>query len=168
MLFAATSHPFAELKICRIACINEATSVDISDQTDSESLSRALYAARAHLALPSPDTTSALSVLEPALASDEPAASARAVRSFAEYLQAEDKSSKVEELRDLVLEYEPEEVNEETREDERVVRSIAGTVFILEKEVEEAVTTLSEGCGKTDLEWSVHGQDKSWPCHTSI
>jgi hypothetical protein len=28
-------------------------------------------------------------------------------------------------------------------------------VFILEKEVEEAVTTLSEGCGKTDLEWQV-------------
>lgn len=134
------------------ACIDEATSVDISDQTDPESLSRALYAARAHLALPSRDTTSALSVLEPALTADEPAASVRAVKSFAEYLQAEDKSSKVEELRDLVLEYDAEEVNDETREEERIVRSIAGTVFIVEKEVEEAVTTLSEGCGKTDLE----------------
>ena len=61
--------------------------------------------------------------------------------------------SKVEELRDLVLEYDADEVNEQTVEEERVVRSIAGTVFILEKEVEEAVTTLSEGCGKTDLEW---------------
>jgi len=80
-------------------------------------------------------------------------ASARAVKSFAEYLQADDKLSKVEELRDLVLEYDADEVNEETVEEERVVRSIAGTVFILEKEVEEAVTTLSEGCGKTDLEW---------------
>jgi coatomer protein complex subunit epsilon len=138
------------------ACINEATSVDVTDQTDPESLSRAIYAARSHLALTPPDASAALAVIEPALSSDEPTSSARAIKAFAEYLQSEDKPSQVEELRDLVLEFDAEEVNEETIEDERIVRVMAGTAFILEKEVEEAVTTLSEGCGKTDLEWYVN------------
>jgi coatomer protein complex subunit epsilon len=56
-------------------------------------------------------------------------------------------------LRDLVLEFEGEEVNEEVREEERVVRCCAGSAFILQGEVEEAVATLTEGCGKTELEW---------------
>ncbi|KAJ9124033.1 hypothetical protein QFC22_000826 [Naganishia vaughanmartiniae] len=135
-------------------CIAESTSVDISDQSDPESLSRALYAARSHLALQPPATSAAVSLLNTALSSNEPPASARAIQSFAGYLDAseDDKESKLDELRDLVLEYEGEEVDEETREEERIVRCMAGTAFILQIEVEEAVTTLTEGCGKTDLE----------------
>lgn len=134
------------------ACINEATSVNLEDQTDSESLSRAIYAARSYLAASPPDIDSALSTIAPSLSANEVSPAVRAIKSFAEYLAADDKTSKVEELRDLALEFDAEEVNEDTREQERIVRVMAGTVFILEKEVEEAVTTLSEGCGKTDLE----------------
>lgn len=36
---------------------------------------------------------------------------------------------------------------------EGVVRVIAGTVFVLEGENEEAVATLTEGKAKEDLEW---------------
>ncbi|KAI5454947.1 hypothetical protein NCC49_002223 [Naganishia albida] len=135
-------------------CIEEATSADISDLSDPESLSRALYAARSHLALHPPATDSAIKLLDSALSSNETTASARAIKSFAELLDAsdEEKESKLEELRDLLLEYEGEEVNEDTREEERIVRCMAGTAFILQNEVEEAVTTLTEGCGKTDLE----------------
>lgn len=94
-------------------------------------------------------------MLNSALSSNEPPASARAIQAFAGYLDAseEDREGKLDELRDLVLEYEGEEVDEETREEERIVRCMAGTAFILQNEVEEAVTTLTEGCGKTDLEW---------------
>lgn len=140
---------------CSLGCIEEATSADINDLSDPESLSRALYAARSHLALHPPATSSALELLGSALSSNEPPASARAVKSFTEFLGAsdEDKEAKLEELRDLLLEYEGEEVNEDTREEERIVRCMAGTAFILQNEVEEAVTTLTEGCGKTDLEW---------------
>lgn len=129
--------------------------MDISDLSDSESLARALYAARSHLALTPPATSAATSLLRSALSANEPPASARAVKAFADFADAsgEDKESKLEELRDLLLEYEGEEVNEETREEERIVRCMAGTAFVLRNEVEEAVTTLTEGCGKTDLEW---------------
>jgi coatomer protein complex subunit epsilon len=139
----------------RAACVEEATSVDISDLSDPESLSRALYAARSHLAATPPATSAAVSVLESALSSNEPLASARAIKAFADFVEAlgDDKESKLEELRDLLLEYEGEEVNEDTREEERIVRCMAGTAFILQDEVEEAVTTLTEGCGKSDLEW---------------
>jgi coatomer protein complex subunit epsilon len=57
----------------------------------------------------------------------------------------------VEEVRDLVIECEGDEAEDE----ERVVRAVAGSMFVLEKEVEEAVATLTEGCAKTDLEWCV-------------
>ncbi|KAJ9112153.1 hypothetical protein QFC20_002334 [Naganishia adeliensis] len=108
---------------------------------------QALYAAQSHLALHPPATSSALELLNSALSSNEPPASARAVKSFAEFLGASDdeKESKLEELRDSLLEYEGEEVNEDTREEERI------------NEVEEAVTTLTEGCGKTDLECAALG-----------
>ncbi len=52
-------------------------------------------------------------------------------------------------MRDLVIECEGEGKEDE----ERVVRVIAGSMFVLEKEVEEAVATLTEGSAKTDLEW---------------
>lgn len=117
-------------------------------------MSRAIYAARANLALTPPNIASALAAIQPALALNEQPTSVRAVKSFAEYLDNEsERASKLDELRDLVLEYDADEVNEETREDERVVRALAGTAFMISKEIEEAVTTLSEGCGKTDLEW---------------
>ena len=54
-------------------------------------------------------------------------------------------------MRDLVIECE----GEADEDEEKVVRVIAGSVFVLEGEVEEAVATLNEGCAKTDLEWSV-------------
>lgn len=127
--------------------------MSLSDLSDRESLSRALYAARSHLALSPPATSAALSVLEPALSSSEPPASARAVKAFATFLDAsDDKESTLEELRDLTLEYEGEDVDEERREEERIVRCMAATAFILQGEHEEAVTTLTEGVGKTDLE----------------
>lgn len=57
-------------------------------------------------------------------------------------------------MRDLVLEYETEEEGSEERKiEEGVVRVMAGTLFILEGEKEEAVATLTEGSAKTDLEW---------------
>ena len=43
----------------------------------------------------------------------------------------------------------------EAKIEEGVVRVVAGTMFILENEVEEAVATLTEGSAKSDLEWSV-------------
>lgn len=55
---------------------------------------------------------------------------------------------KVEEIRDLVLECE-----DGNDEEEKTVRAIAATVFILVGENEEAVATLIEGAAKDDLEW---------------
>lgn len=126
--------------------------MSLSDLSDPESLSRALYAARSHLALSPPATSAAVSVLEPALSSAEPPASARAVKAFATFVDADDKEASLEELRDLTLEYDGEEADEERREEERIVRCMAATAFILQGEHEEAVTTLTEGVGKTDLE----------------
>lgn len=52
------------------------------------------------------------------------------------------------------MEYETEEEGSEERKiEEGVVRVMAGTLFILEGEKEEAVATLTEGSAKTDLEW---------------
>ena len=70
---------------------------------------------------------------------------------FAHYLAGEDKEKRVEEVRDLVLECEGE--GAEAEDEEKVVRVVAGSMFVLEKEVEEAVATLTEGCAKTDMEW---------------
>ena len=46
-----------------------------------------------------------------------------------------------------------EEGDEEQKVEEGLVRVVAATIFILEKENEEAVATLTEGSAKTDLEW---------------
>ena len=56
-------------------------------------------------------------------------------------------------MRDLVIECEGEDAGDKAKDEERVVRVVAGSMFVLEKEVEEAVATLTEGCAKTDLEW---------------
>lgn len=54
-------------------------------------------------------------------------------------------------VRDLVIEVEGGELGETW--EEGCVRALAGTIFILEGENEEAVATLNEGQGREDLEW---------------
>jgi coatomer protein complex subunit epsilon len=135
------------------ACISEASSQSITPSDSPESLHRALYVARSHLAFQPPQLSPAQSVLAPFLSLPTPPASAKAVSALAAYLAGEDKEAKVEEVRDLVIECEGEEAEEEAKDEERVIRVVAGTIFVLEKENEEAVATLTEGCAKTDLEW---------------
>lgn len=73
---------------------------------------------------------------------------------LASYLSDDDKASRVDEVRDLVIEVESNEGEADDEEStEGIVRVIAGTVFILEGENEEAVATLTEGRAKEDLEW---------------
>lgn len=63
----------------------------------------------------------------------------------------------MDEVRDLVIEVESSEGDAEAEGSqgslEGAVRVLAGTVFVLEGEVEEAVATLTEGRAKEDLEW---------------
>jgi coatomer protein complex subunit epsilon len=59
----------------------------------------------------------------------------------------------VDELRDVVIELEGGEEEGNQKVEEGIVRTLAGTVFILEGENEEAVATLTEGAAKTDIEW---------------
>jgi coatomer protein complex subunit epsilon len=59
----------------------------------------------------------------------------------------------VEDVRDLVLECEGSAEDEEGKIDEGVVRVVAGSIFVAEGEVEEAVATLMDGAAKEDLEW---------------
>ncbi|RSH91088.1 hypothetical protein EHS25_010264 [Saitozyma podzolica] len=134
------------------ACISEASSQSVTPSESPESLHRALYVARSYLAFQPPQISSAQSVLAPFLSVPTPPASAKAVSALAAYLAGEDKAAKVEEVRDLVIECEGEEAEEEAKDEERVIRVVAGTIFVLEKENEEAVATLTEGCAKTDLE----------------
>lgn len=137
------------------ACINEASSQSLTGE-DPESLHRALYVARSHLATRPVNSSAAKSVLEPYAASSP---AAKAVLALADYLSGgETSSAKVDEVRDLVLEFEGgEEEGEDTQRaaEESVVRVVAGTMFVLEDEVEEAVATLTEGSAKSDLEWYV-------------
>lgn len=73
---------------------------------------------------------------------------------LASYLSDDDKASRVDEVRDLVIEVESNEGEaDDEQSTEGIVRVIAGTVFILEGENEEAVATLTEGRAKEDLEW---------------
>jgi coatomer protein complex subunit epsilon len=67
-------------------------------------------------------------------------------------LTSSSKESIVDELRDLVIELEGAEEGNEKIE-EGIVRTLAGTVFVLEGENEEAVATLTEGAAKSDIEW---------------
>jgi len=52
-----------------------------------------------------------------------------------------------------VIECESAEEVEGEESYEGIVRVVAGTVFVLEGENEEAVATLTEGKAKEDLEW---------------
>jgi coatomer protein complex subunit epsilon len=102
-----------------------------------------VYVARAHLALNPPSVSAAEAVLAPWLASDSAPPSARAAAALAGYLAGK---GGVDTARDIVLEVEGE------GGEEGVVRALVGTVFVLDKEIEEAVATLSEGAGAEDLE----------------
>lgn len=92
------------------------------------------------------------------MAESTPSPAAKAVAALATYLDpsSSGKEGVVDEVRDMCLEYEFEgEVDEEKKVEEGVVRVVAGTIFILEGEKEEAVATLTEGSAKSDLEWYV-------------
>lgn len=121
------------------ACVAEASSSDLG-------LPARLYAARSHLALSPPNTPAAKE-----LVSSAETPGAKAVLALGRYLADEDKAARVDEVRDLVIESEGADEEEET--EEAVIRAIAGTVFILEGENEEAIATLTEGKAKEDLEW---------------
>ena len=71
---------------------------------------------------------------------------------MAGYLDGSSPSEKLEEVRDLLLESEGAG-DDDASEEEKVVRVVAATMFIREKENEEAVATLTEGIATTDLEW---------------
>lgn len=131
------------------ACISEASEYPHTPSDDPSSLHRALYIARSHLALSSPSPSSAHAVLAPFLSLSPVPLSARAVDAFASFHEVEEDArvDKVEEIRDLVLECE-----DGSDEEEKTVRAIAATVFILVGENEEAVATLTEGAAKDDLE----------------
>ncbi|OCF45979.1 hypothetical protein I317_00067 [Kwoniella heveanensis CBS 569] len=128
------------------ACISEASSQSHTPSDDPSSLHRALYIARAHLASSPPATSSATTILELFLSAEPAPLSAKAVSAFASYLSGE--KDKVDEIRDLVLEVE----GAEDEVEEATVRVVAGSVFVLEGENEEAIATLTEGVAKTDLE----------------
>ncbi|KAI5481009.1 coatomer protein complex, subunit epsilon [Pseudohyphozyma bogoriensis] len=99
-----------------------------------------LYAARAHLALSPPATTSALSLLSTL----PPTLDTRAVTAFAQYLEGS-KEEAVEELQEVLAELGEQGLQED--DEGRAVRSIVGSVFILEGEAmrEEGVEVLREG-----------------------
>lgn len=108
-----------------------------------------------------PALTAAQSILAPFLSdSASPSPAAKAVAALGTYLDpsgsaADRRAGVVEEVRDLVLELEGEDgdADADKKAEEGVVRAIAGSLFILEGEKEEAVATLTEGAAKTDLEW---------------
>ncbi|OXG18819.1 hypothetical protein C366_02930 [Cryptococcus neoformans Tu401-1] len=131
------------------ACISEASEFPHRPSDDPSSLHRALYIARSHLALSSPSPSSAHAILAPFLSLSPVPLSARAVDVFASIHEIEEdaREEKVEEIRDLVLECEGGNDDEE-----KTVRAIAASVFILVGENEEAVATLTEGAAKDDLE----------------
>lgn len=114
-------------------------------------LQRAVYIARAHLASTPPAFLAATEVLAPF---NDEAPAARAASALGSYLSAResgsDTSAIVDTVRDLVIEVEGGEGDDW---EEGAVRALAGTVFMLEQENEEAVATLNEGRGKEDLEW---------------
>lgn len=102
-----------------------------------------VYQARAHIALNDPK--SALKIIP---AGSENVA-LKAAAALAQYVDATDKDSALEELRDLSVEIEGEDV-EGTEKDKASVRVLAGTAFAQAGEVEEALETL--GVDTEDLE----------------
>ncbi|WOO77444.1 Coatomer subunit epsilon [Vanrija pseudolonga] len=133
------------------ATIAEASSQPLTPGDDPSALPRAVYVARSHLALQPADAAAAQAVLKPFLAVEPAPPSARAASALATYLSSTgtSRAAAVDEVRDLVLEVEGDAVEADV---EGPTRALAGTIFILEKENEEAVATLTEGAAKADLE----------------
>ncbi|GMK55192.1 hypothetical protein CspeluHIS016_0202480 [Cutaneotrichosporon spelunceum] len=129
------------------AAIDEASDQPLTPGGEA-ALQRAVYVARAHLALSPPAISAAEAVLKPFLALDPRPPAASAAAALASYLGGDEDA--VDSVRDLVIEVEGGEVGEEW--EEGMVRALAGTIFILDKENEEAVATLNEGKGHEDLE----------------
>ncbi|TXT15862.1 hypothetical protein VHUM_00365 [Vanrija humicola] len=133
------------------ATIAEASSQTLTPGDEPAALPRAVYVARAHLALQPAQVVEAQAVLAPFLAVEPAPPSARAASALATYLSSSgaERAAAVDEVRDLVLEVEGDDVEADV---EGPTRVLAGTIFILEKENEEAVATLTEGAAKSDLE----------------
>ncbi|KAF8319920.1 hypothetical protein DL93DRAFT_2164111 [Clavulina sp. PMI_390] len=125
----------------------------VPPKSSIEYLPTLLYTARSLIALN--ESARVLSFVE---ADVEPAV--RAVRALASYLETKKSGGSVDaildELRDLTIEAEAaaEEATSSYQEgaDVGVVRVAAGTAFIEEGEIEEALTTLGAGTGVKDLE----------------
>lgn len=120
--------------------------------TESPSDLLQLYAARSHLALTPPATAAALAILSKLPETLD----SRAVTSLAEYLSGETETA-VSNLEELLAETGEQGLALEGEGEEgRMVRSVVGTVWILEGEErrEECIEVLREGIeiGK-DEEW---------------
>ncbi|KAG8834414.1 hypothetical protein FRC17_008985 [Serendipita sp. 399] len=121
---------------------------DVPDKFSPDYKPTLLFKARA-LVQSDPDGALAL------LTADDVSLPSKAVRSLAGYFKAkqdEDEDAKeklLDELRDLCVEVEGEEVNEE---DKGLVRSIAAVAFVYEGENEEALETLEAGTSTRNLE----------------
>lgn len=105
-----------------------------------------MYVARSYLALRPALVENALSVLAPFTSLEPAPLAARAAEALARY-QSTKSEDAVEGVRDLVI-----EVESGDSVDEGLVRVLAGTVFLLAGETEEAVATLNDGAGREDLE----------------
>ncbi|KAG8821190.1 hypothetical protein FRC19_008190 [Serendipita sp. 401] len=121
---------------------------EVPDKSSPDYQPTLLFKARA-LVQSDPDGALAL------LPTDDVSLPSRTVRSLAGYFKAkqdddEDAREKsLDELRDLCVEVEGEEVNEE---DKTLVRSIAAVAFVHEGENEEALETLGAGTSSHNLE----------------
>lgn len=121
---------------------------DLPDKLSPDYRPTLLFKARA-LVKSDPDGAIAL------LPKDDVSLPARSVRSLASYFkasQAEDDGAKeksLDELRDLCVEVEGEEVEDEEK---GLVRSIAAAAFVYEGENEEALETLEAGTSTRNLE----------------
>lgn len=142
------AHTISTVKLTP-AAIDEASTQSLVPGDEAPALQRAVYVARAHLALNPPNRSAAEAVLKPFLSLDPAPPSARAAIALSDFIGGE--PTAVDEVRDLVIEVEGGDVGEEW--EEGCVRALAGTIFVLEKEHEEAIATLNEGQGKEDLEW---------------
>jgi len=120
----------------------------LPDSSSSDYIPRILYNARAYIALNEPK--SALELIP----EDSENIALKAVASLARYVDAADSTkaeAALEELRDLSVEIEGEDVDDdESERDKALVRVLAGTAFARAGEVEEALETL--GSDTEDLE----------------
>ena len=99
------------------------------------------------------------------LGSNDAPLSIRAARALARYVAKDDAEKALEELRDLCVEIEEEGVDEMQK---GLVRVLAGTAFVRECEVEEALETLGAGSSNENLDAYVSDNIiKTIPCSRS-